>query len=174
MIIPYKGVSPQISPSAFIAPNATIIGDVIIEDGASIWFGAVLRGDMNAIRIGARTSIQDNCVVHCNHERATIVEADCTIGHGVIMEGCVIGRGTLVGMNATVLTRSTVGEECLIAAGSLVLEDAVIPPRVLAVGIPALVKRELSDAFLERLAKAPGEYLRMSAGYIEMGINHER
>lgn len=129
MIIEYKGKAPRISPSAFVAPTAVIIGDVIVGDEASIWWGAVIRSDQNQnpIRVGARTSIQDNCVLHSG-EAPTIIEDDCTIGHGAIMEGPLIKRGAIIGMNVTLLENVEIGEEALIAAGSVVVPHTKIPP----------------------------------------------
>ncbi len=142
MIIEYKGHRPKISPKAFIAPTAVIIGDVTIGDEASIWFGAVLRSDQNAnpIVVGARTSVQDNCVIHSG-EAPTIIEDDVTVGHAAIMEGCLIRRAAIIGMNVTLLENTEIGEESLIAAGSVVVPHTKIPPRVLAAGAPARSKR---------------------------------
>src|ERR671919_437119 len=133
MIIEYKGKKPKIAPTAFIAPTAVIIGDVTIGDEASIWWGAVIRSDQNEnpIVVGARTSVQDNCVIHSG-EAPTILEEDVTVGHGAIMEGCVIRRGAIIGMNVTVLENTEIGEEALIAAGSVVTPHTKIPSRVLA------------------------------------------
>ncbi|NJN84286.1 MAG: gamma carbonic anhydrase family protein, partial [Caldilineaceae bacterium] len=109
MIIEHMGKQPQIAEGVYLAPTATVIGDVIIEAGANIWFGAVLRGDSGRIVIGPRTSVQDNVVVHVNGHHDTIVEGDVIIGHGVVLEGCRIGQGALLGMNATVLSGAEVG-----------------------------------------------------------------
>jgi carbonic anhydrase/acetyltransferase-like protein (isoleucine patch superfamily) len=165
LILPYRNKYPVIAPDAFIAPNATIIGDVTIEAGASIWFGAVLRGDQNHIIVGARVSVQDNAVIHCNDRRPTVIEADVTVGHGVVMEGCHIHQGVLIGMNATILDGATVGARALVAAGSVVLENQVIPPEVLAAGVPARVKGQLSEALLQRLARAPEFYQELANNY---------
>ncbi|MBI2358946.1 MAG: gamma carbonic anhydrase family protein, partial [Deltaproteobacteria bacterium] len=145
MIIEYKGHRPKISPKAFIAPTAVLIGKVTIEDDASIWFGAVLRSDQNEnpILVGARTSIQDTCVIHSG-EAPVILEEDVTIGHGAIMEGCVVRRGAIIGINVTLLENTEIGEESLIGAGSVVVPHTKIPPHVLAAGSPAKVKKELS------------------------------
>ncbi len=165
MIIAYQGQEPVIAEEVFIAPNATVIGNVVIEAGASIWFGAVVRGDQNRITIGARTSIQDNAVVHCNRTHATVIEADVTVGHGVVIEGCRIGAGALLGMNATVLDGADVGPRALVAAGSVVLENQVIPAETLAAGVPAQVKGPFSAAMLRRLAAAPEAYQELSRRY---------
>ena len=146
MIIEYKGKRPQIADDVFIAPNATIIGDVVIESGANIWFGCVLRGDEGKIVIGPRVSVQDNTVVHTNPRNSTIVEAEATIGHSVVLEGCRIERQALIGMNATVLDGASVGALALVAAGSVVREYDEIPADVLAAGVPARVKGPLLSA----------------------------
>src|SRR5438094_10188402 len=144
MIIEYQGSRPKISPSAFVAPPAVLLGDVTVGDEASIWWGAVLRSDQNAnpIVVGARTSVQDNCVIHSG-EAPPIIEEDCTIAHGAIMEGPLIKRAAIIGMNVTLLEDVEIGEESLIAAGSVVVPHTKIPPRVLAAGSPANVTREL-------------------------------
>src|SRR5918994_7018679 len=131
MIIEYKGKAPKISATAFIAPTAVLIGDVSVGDEASIWWGAVLRSDQNAnpVVVGARTSVQDNCVIHSG-EAPTIIEEDCTIGHGAIMEGPLIKRGAIIGMNVVLLENVEIGEEALIGAGSVVTPHTVIPPRI--------------------------------------------
>jgi carbonic anhydrase/acetyltransferase-like protein (isoleucine patch superfamily) len=165
LIIAYKGKQPVIAEDAFVASNATIIGEVVIAAGASIWFGAVIRGDQNRIVIGARTSVQDNVVIHCNERHATLIEANVTIGHGVVMEGCQVGAGVLIGMNATILDGASIGPQALIAAGSVVLENQVIPAGYLAAGVPAQVKGPLSEAMLRRIARAPEFYQRLANDY---------
>ncbi len=159
MIIEFKGKRPQIAPTAYIAPNATIIGDVVIEDEASVWFGAVIRGDHGRIVIGARTSVQDNVVLHVNNRHDTIIEADVTIGHGAVLEGCHLHAGVLVGMNATVLSGAIVEHGALVAAGAVVAENQHIPAGVLAVGVPARIKGALSEAARQHLLAAPQDYV---------------
>lgn len=159
MIIEFKGKRPQIAPTAYIAPNATLIGDVVIEEEASVWFGAVIRGDHGRITIGARTSVQDNVVIHVNNRHDTIVEADVTIGHGAVLEGCHLHAGALVGMNATVLSGAIVEAGALVAAGSVVVENQHIPAGVLAAGVPAKVKGPLSTAARQRIIEAPQKYV---------------
>lgn len=149
---------PQIAPDVFIAPNATIIGDVIIKSGASIWFGAVLRGDMGRIVIGEGTNVQDNSVIHVNKAHNTLIGAHVTVGHGVIAEGCTIHDGCLIGMGATVLSGAVVGASCLIAAGAVVLEGQHIDENQLVAGIPARIVRPLSDDLKKRLVAAPKNY----------------
>ena len=167
MIIEYKGHRPKISPKAFIAPTAVLIGDVTVGDDASIWFGAVLRSDQNEnpIVVGARTSVQDNCVIHSG-EAPTILEEDVTVGHGAIMEGCVIRRGAIIGMNVTVLDNTEIGEESLIAAGSVVVPHTKIPPRVLAAGSPAKVKKELTGEALHWIKMGSSTYVNLCRNYL--------
>ena len=167
MIIEYKGHKPKISPKAFIAPTAVLIGDVTVGDEASIWFGAVLRSDENEnpIVVGARTSVQDNCVIHSG-EAPAILEEDVTVGHGAIMEGCLIRRGAIIGMNSTILEKTEIGEESLIAAGSVVVPHTKIPPRVLAAGSPAQVKKELSGEALNWIKMGSSTYVNLCRNYL--------
>lgn len=171
MIEEFEGVAPRIHPSAWIAPNATVIGNVEIGAEASVWYGAVIRGDggEHVIRIGARTSVQDNCVVHVSAEGPTIVGDEVTIGHGAVLESCVIGRGALIGMNAVVLQRAVVGEQALIAAGSVVGAGTEIPARTLAAGTPARVKKEVSGESLVWITGSPAHYVGLSRRYIADG-----
>jgi len=166
MIIEYKGKRPNISSTAFIAPTAVLIGDVSVGDEASIWWGAVLRSDENAnpIVVGARTSIQDNCVIHSG-EAPTIIGDDCTVGHGAIMEGCVIRRGAIIGMNSTLLDNSEIGEEALIAAGSVVVPHTKIPARTLAAGTPAKVKKEIAGEALHWIKMGSTTYVNLCRSY---------
>ena len=167
MIIEYRGRRPKISPKAFVAPTAVVIGDVTIEEDSSIWFGAVLRSDQNQypIVVGARTSVQDNCVIHSG-EAPTILETDVTVGHGAIMEGCLIKRGAIIGMNVTVLENTEIGEESLIAAGSVVVPHTKIPARVLAAGSPAKVKKEISGEALNWIKMGSSTYTNLCRSYL--------
>lgn len=171
-ILSFAGISPQIHPTAFIAPTATIIGNVVIGEEASVWFGATIRGDEpeHTIVIGARTSVQDNCVVHVSARGPTVVGAEVTIGHGAVLESCTIGHGALIGMNAVVLQEAEVGEEALIAAGSVVAAGSEIPPRTLAAGTPAKVKKELEGESLRWVTRSAEHYLRLSRQYLAEGI----
>ena len=167
MIIEYKGRRPKISPTAFIAPTAVIIGDVTVGDEASVWFGAVIRSDQNdnPIVVGARTSVQDNCVIH-QGEAPTIIEDDVTVGHGAVMEGCLIRRGAIIGMNVTLLEDVEIGEEALIAAGSVVVPHTKIPPRVLAAGSPAKVKKEIGGEALTWIKMGSSTYINLGRKYL--------
>jgi carbonic anhydrase/acetyltransferase-like protein (isoleucine patch superfamily) len=169
-ILSYNGKTPKIGKGVFIAPSASIIGDVEIGDGASIWFGAVLRGDEAGIRIGANTSVQDNAVIHVYEGHDTIIEDHVTIGHGAILEACYVKSGALIGMNAVVLERVTIGSQALVAAGSVVLEGQEIPDGMLAAGAPAKVKRPLEGRSKEWLEVGASAYMRLTKAYREQGI----
>jgi carbonic anhydrase/acetyltransferase-like protein (isoleucine patch superfamily) len=145
LILPFDGHEPQIDPEAWLAPNASVIGQVRIAADANVWFGAVMRGDIAEIVLGARSNLQDNAVIHTEAGNPTIIGDDVSIGHGAIVHGCVVEDGCLIGMNATVLNGAVIGANSLVAAGALVLEGTVIPPRSLVAGVPAKVRRELTD-----------------------------
>jgi carbonic anhydrase/acetyltransferase-like protein (isoleucine patch superfamily) len=170
LIIEYKGKRPKIAEDTFIAPNATVIGDVVIEAGANIWFGAVIRGDEGHIFIGPRVSVQDNVVIHTNPVHSTIVEDEATIGHLVVLEGCHIKAGALIGMGATVLDGAVVGERALVAAGSVVRENQVIPPEVLAAGVPAQIKGPMSEAARQHVLNASHDYQDMAKNYKALNL----
>ena len=157
-IIELDGATPRIADDAFVAPTATLIGDVTVEAGASVWFGAVLRGDNAAIVIGAGSNVQDNCVIHCADGLPTIVGANVTVGHMAMLEGCRIGDGALIGMGAIVLQRASVGEQALVAAGAVVGEGVEIPAGMLAAGVPARVKKPLDGSSKHWVETAAREY----------------
>lgn len=166
-IIAFGGHCPRIAETAFIAPTAVVIGDVVIGDEASVWFGAVLRGDHpeNGIRVGARANVQENAVIHTSEQGPTLIEDEATIGHGAIMESCRIGRGTVVGMGAVILQRADVGAGCVIAAGAVVKEGAEIPPRRLVAGVPGRV-RPLSDAAASWTERSARHYVELSRRFL--------
>ena len=175
-ILSFAGIHPRIHPSAFVAPTATVIGNVTIGEEASIWFGAVIRGDEpeHEISVGARTSIQDNCVVHVSRQGATLIGADVTVGHGAILESCTVGDGALIGMNAVVLQRAVVGPAALIAAGAVVGSGAEIPARHLAAGTPATVKKELAGESLRWVTTSAAHYVELSRRYMAQGGDNGR
>ena len=170
-IIPFRGRTPRVDPSAFVAPTAVLIGDVEIGPESSIWFGAVLRGDHkdHGIRIGARTSIQDNCVVHVSAQGPTIVGDDVTVGHGAVFESVEIGDGALIGMNAVLLHHAVIGEEALVAALSVVPSGMEVPPRTLAAGSPATIRKELSGDSARWVRGSADHYVALSRRYLEEG-----
>ena len=146
MIRPFGGVHPQIPESAYVDVSAQVIGDVHLGEQSSIWCNAVLRGDMFYIRIGDRSNVQDNCVIHTRTgSNPTILEEEVTVGHSVTLHGCYVERGALIGIGSIVLDDARVGTQSLIAAGSLISPGTIIPPRSLVMGVPARVKRELTD-----------------------------
>ncbi len=164
-ILPYRGVWPRISPSAFIAPTAVIVGDVEIGDEASVWFGAVIRGDTAPVRIGARTNVQDNCVIHTDEGAPALIGADCSLGHAAIVHGATVGDGALVGMGATALNGATVGAGAILAAGALLAEGKIIPDGQLGMGAPARPTRAGSDGERERLRDGVAHYLAYAREY---------
>lgn len=171
-ILPFRGRTPRIHPSVFLAPTAVIIGDVEVGEESSIWFGAVLRGDEaeHGIRIGARSSIQDNCVIHVSARGPTIVGDDCTIGHGATFESCEVRRGALVGMNAVLLHGVVVGEEALVAAGSVVPAGLQIPPRTLVAGVPARIRKALEGESARWIGGSAAHYVEKARKYLEEGL----
>jgi carbonic anhydrase/acetyltransferase-like protein (isoleucine patch superfamily) len=171
-ILPFAGIWPRIHPSAFVAPTAVVIGNVTVEEEASIWFGTVIRGDEPAheIRVGPRTSVQDNVVLHVSARGPTIIGADVTVGHGAILESCTVGDGALIGMNAVVLQNAVVGEAALIAAGAVVPSGGEVPPRHLAAGTPARVKKELEGESLGWVQNSARHYVELSRTYLAEGV----
>ncbi len=146
MIRPYQGKLPQIPPSCYIDPSAQILGDVIIGDRSSVWMNAVLRGDVNSIRVGSCSNVQDCCVLHGQRNLYPVIVGNwVTIGHNATVHGCTIEDTVVIGMGARVLNHSRIGEGCIIAAGSVVPEHTVVPPRTLWAGVPAKMRRELGD-----------------------------
>jgi len=140
------GVRPRVDPSAFIAPTAVLIGDVEVGANASVWFGAVLRGDESSIRVGAGANVQDNTVVHCSHDLPTVIGDNATIGHQATLEGCVVEEGAVVGMGCIMLQRSRLGAGSMLAAGAVLGEGREVPAGHLAAGVPAEVKKPLSGS----------------------------
>lgn len=159
MIIDYKNHTPKISDSAFIAPNATVIGDVEIGDDSSVLFGAVVRGDIAPVRIGNSTNIQDLSVLHQTPGMPLTLEDNVTVGHKVTLHSCTVKKGALIGMDSIVLDEAVIGENAFIGAGSLVTGGTVIPPNTLAFGRPAKVVRELTAEDLEEMKRINETYV---------------
>ena len=166
-VFPYEGKWPRIASDVFIAPGAMVIGDVTIQEGASIWYNTVVRGDVAPIIIGRRTNIQDNCTLHVDADAPLVIGDECTIGHNAVVHGAVLGARVLVGMNAVVLSHAHVGDETIIGACALVSEHKDIPGHSLAVGVPAKVVRELNAQ--ERLG-----LLSSADGYCERARVHRQ
>jgi carbonic anhydrase/acetyltransferase-like protein (isoleucine patch superfamily) len=163
---PYRGVLPTIALSAFVDESAQVIGDVVIGEESSVWMLTVIRGDVNYIRIGDRSNVQDGTIVHVQHDtHPTIIGNDVTIGHGAIIHGCTIADRVLVGMGATILNGASIGEDCIIAAGTLITENTVIPLRSMVMGAPGKVRRELTDRDLAMIKEFAGNYVRYRLDY---------
>jgi len=167
MLLSFGGKTPLVAPGVYVAPTACLIGDVEVEEGASIWFGAVLRGDFGRIRIGKGSSIQDNVVIHTLPEGETVVGENATVAHGAVLHNCRIGRGAVIGMNCVLLDESVVGEEAMLAAGSVVRDKVHIPDRHLAAGVPAEVKKELTGPALWWVKTSAAVYQDLMRRYLD-------
>jgi carbonic anhydrase/acetyltransferase-like protein (isoleucine patch superfamily) len=168
------GVKPQLPPAGrfWIAPGATLVGDVLLGEDVGVWFGAVLRGDNERIAIGARSNVQEGVTMHTDAGLPLIIGEDCTIGHNAILHSCVLGDRTLIGMGAIVLNGAKIGKDCLVGAGALVTEHKTFPDRSLIVGSPAKAVRELDDAAVAKLKQSAEHYVanwrRFAAGLVEV------
>ncbi len=152
------GHAPQIAEDSWVAPDANVIGQVVLEEGASVWFGCTLRGDIERIVIGAGSNVQENCVMHTDAGYPLTIGRGCTIGHKVMLHGCTLGDNTLIGMGATVLNGAKIGNNCLIGAGALVTEGKEIPDGSLVMGMPGKVIRQLDAAAIEGLRDSARRY----------------
>ena len=165
-IVELDGVRPTIGEGVWLAPTAVLIGDVHVGDRANVWFGAVLRGDAARITVGAGTSVQDNCVVHCARDLPTVIGEDVVIGHGALLEGCVIEDGAVIGMGAIVLQRARVGARSVLAAGAVLSERREVGPGMLAAGVPAVEKKPLSGSAQKWTETAAAEYQKYRERYL--------
>ncbi len=166
MLIGYLGKEPKLHASVFVAEGAHVIGDVAIGMNSSLWFNAVVRGDVNFVRIGARTNVQDNSVIHVTHEKfPTVIASNVTIGHAAIIHGCTVEDSCLIGMGAILLDGCRIGDHCLVAAGSLVREGFVAPAKSLVAGVPARIVRELNSEELSRLEASAQHYVDYVSNY---------
>ena len=165
MIWELDGTAPQVAPDAWVAPDAQLIGRVVLEDMASVWWAAVLRGDNEEIRIGRGSNVQDGCVFHTDPGFPLRIGADVTVGHKAILHGCRVGDGALIGMGATILNGAVIGEGALIGAGALVAEGKEIPPGALVMGAPGRVVRQLDAAAIARLRDSAARYRANAARY---------
>src|ERR1700723_4155593 len=167
MIRTYQGVKPVIPASCYIDPSAQVIGDVILGEQASVWMNAVIRGDVNSIRIGAKSNVQDCAVLHgMRYLYPVIVGEMVTIGHNATVHGCIVEDAVLIGIGAVILNNARIGEGSIIAAGAVIPEHTVIPPRSLVAGVPGKVRRELGDADREMILKYARNYLDYTAIYL--------
>lgn len=172
--MPYQGMSPCIAKNVFVAPSADIIGEVSVGSGSSIWFGCVVRGDVNSISIGENTNIQDLSMIHVTHYTrenrsdgfSTIIGDNVTVGHRVMLHGCVVEDACLIGMSATILDGAVIGKESIVGAGSLVTKNKKFPPRSLIMGNPAKFIRELNDDEVASLYKSATNYVKFMMSYL--------
>lgn len=165
MIRDFNNISPQIHETAFIAPNSTVVGNVILGANTTIWYNAVLRGDIDSIVVGDNTNIQEGCILHCKTGVGIEIGSNVTIGHGAILHSCNIGNNTLIGMGAIILDDSKIGNNCLVAAGSVVTSRTEIPDGSLVVGSPAKVKRVLTEQEITDIKSNANEYINLLKYY---------
>ena len=172
IVLPFGGHSPRIHESAFVAPDAVLIGDVTVEAEASVWFGAVLRGDDpdHGIVVGPRSSVQDNCVIHVGRWAPTLIGRGVTVGHGAKFESCTIGDRSMVGMNAVILPGAVIGSECVLAANTVVLERTEIPERSVVAGVPGVIKKTLDGSAAKWIERSETHYVELSRQYLQQGI----
>ena len=162
LLLPVEGVHPKFGKNCFLAPNATVVGDVITGDDCSIWFNAVVRGDVNSIKIGNKVNIQDGAVVHCTYKRSkTVIGNNVSIGHNAIVHGCTVHDDVLIGMGAIVMDNAEIGSNCIIAAGAVVLENTKIEPGSIYAGVPAVKVKNISPDLIN------GEINRIAENYIK-------
>jgi len=169
LILQFGEHTPVVDESAWVAPNATLIGRVRLAPRSSVFYGAVLRGDRDQLTLGEGSNLQDNVVVHCDPGLPVSIGTGVSVGHSAVLHGCVIEDNCLIGMHATVMNRAVIGAESLVAAGALVLEDTVIPPRSLVAGVPAKVRRELSDEEVAGLYRNAEAYLEVMEKHRAIG-----
>ena len=165
MILSYRGIQPVIHPSAYVAPGADVIGRVELAKSSSVWFGCVLRGDVNRIEIGEATNIQDGSILHVDDDHPCVIAHHVHVGHHANLHGCRVATGAMIGIGSIVLSGSRVGEEAIIGAGSVVLEGTKIPPRSLAVGAPARVVRKLSTKDISYIKWWVAKYVQLAKQY---------
>jgi len=168
-LLPFAGSSPVVPESAWAAPNATLVGRVTLGESASVFYGAVLRADVDAITIGDRSNLQDNVSVHCDAGVPTRVGSGVSVGHAAVLHGCTVEDDCLVGMAATVLNGAVIGAGSLVAAGAVVLEGTVVPPGSLVAGVPAKVRRPLTDEELEHIRGNAAHYVELARVHRDLG-----
>lgn len=170
MIGSINGKTPEISKSAYVAPNATVLGNVTIGDGSGVWFGAVVRGDSNRMRIGNRTNIQDLCVLHVDEHNDLMIGDGVTVGHRAILHGCKISDRVLIGMGSTIMNGAKIGSDCIVGAGALVTEKTEIPPGSLVIGFPARVKRLLTEDDISSIKRSSEHYAEYAQMYLKTDL----
>lgn len=165
VLLPWEGRLPEVADDAFIAHSAVLIGDVVIGPGSGVFYGTVVRGDRSALRLGAGSNLQDNCAVHSDPEHPCTIGDRVSVGHAAVLHGCTVEDDVLIGMSATVLNGAVIGTGSLVAAGAVVLEGTVVPPGSLVAGVPAKVRRELTDQERQAVLRNASEYLELSRGH---------
>jgi carbonic anhydrase/acetyltransferase-like protein (isoleucine patch superfamily) len=170
----FEGKRPRVHPEAWVAPTAALVGDVEIGAGATVWFGAVIRGDESSITVGAGTNIQDNAVIHCSRDKPTRIGANVTVGHLACIEACTVEDGAVVGIASVMLQRTRLGERAMLAAGSVLPEGREVPAGHLAAGTPAEVKKQLSGSSADWVERTAGHYQRAGAAYREGLVGVDR
>src|ERR671917_2473126 len=164
-LLPYGDEHPEVAESAFVAPGAHVIGKVRLGEESSVWYGAVLRGDTEPVTIGARTNVQDGCVLHADPGFPAMVGEGCVVGHNAVVHGCEVGDGSLIGMGATILNGAKIGAGSIVAAGAVVPENREFPPRSLVVGIPAKRAGEVTDEQARAIERGAREYVERAAAH---------
>jgi len=170
-ILPFGDVSPDLAPDVFVADTARLIGDVVIGEGSSVWFGTVVRGDVHYIRIGRNVNVQDMTMIHVTSgTHPTLIGDNVTVGHRATLHGCTVEDGALIGMGATILDTAVIGAEAMVGAGALVTPGTKVPPRTLWVGAPARYKRDLRESELENLRRSASHYRALAEKYRAAGV----
>ena len=168
MIRTFQGITPTIPTSCFIEDTGVVIGDVVMGEQCSVWFHAVLRGDVHYIRLGDRTNVQDLCMLHVTHEtHPLIIGSDVTIGHHVVLHGCTIKDRVLIGMGSTIMDGAVIGEDSVVGAGALVTERTVVPPKSLVLGSPAKVRRTVTEKELSWIRESSANYVKYAGQYMD-------
>ena len=167
IFVPYRGKIPKVPPSVFLADTARLIGDVTLQRGVSVWFGAVLRGDMNRIRVGEKTNLQDNCVLHVDPDAPCRMGGGIVTGHHATIHGCTIEDECLIGIGAVILSKAKIGKHSIIGAGAVVREGAKIPPRSLVLGVPGKVVRKVTATEIRMIRQGVSHYYRLAQYYLK-------
>jgi carbonic anhydrase/acetyltransferase-like protein (isoleucine patch superfamily) len=166
IILPVENINPKFGSNCFLAPNATVVGDVTMGNDCSVWFSAVIRGDVNSISIGNKVNIQDGAVIHCTYQKAKTVIGDfCSIGHNAIVHGCTLEKNVLIGMGAIVMDQAVIGHHSIIAAGSLILENTIVEPYSVYAGVPAKKVKSITEEQQKLLNELPDRYVMYSTWF---------